>query len=519
VTYTAYLAALTAAAQASGNPVQQSAVKALNSLDTSLYGNGMVDTPSALLAALGITNSQGVVFGTSSDGMTFCQTPGTSTCFNGIITITNDPGTKLYYRTGTESRDAYDFYSIVEHETDEVLGTSSCVSTTGTSLNDGCPANTPGVNTPSAVDLFRYQSAGNLVLISPTPGAYFSYDGGQTNGAGTYKKVYNTLSNGDDYADFVSSNPCQTQQSIQDAEGCPGSDGGLDITNDGGAEINILNAVGYKVASQTTTPPPSTPSINNIQNAATFQTSQALAPSTYLAVFGANLSTDTKGRTWGAADFIENSGGTYNIPTSLDGTSVTVGGIPGYVYYVSATQLNIVTPSTIAPGNNIPVVVTVKSTTGTSSSSAFDINLTNIAPSFFAWYPGTSDNGKYLIAQHLDYSNVGKLGLFPNAAANFTTPAKPGETIQLYGTGFGPTSPPVAAGIETDKVYNLNPTPTATVNGMTAAVVFAGLIPPETQIYQIDVTIPANAPKGDLPLVVTVNGVESFAGLITVQGP
>jgi uncharacterized protein (TIGR03437 family) len=491
ITYSSYRAALTTASQ-SGNAIQISAVNELNSLDIPLYGNFMVAITSALgrsldLGSAGVTTSAG-----------FCASPGQGFCYDGIVTVTN--GTPLYYRTGTEAYDAYDFYSVVEHETDEILGTASCVATTGTSLANEC-----GSNVLSAVDLFRFQSAGNLVLSSTTPGAYFSYNGGQTNGAGKYQKVYNTLDNGDDYADFLSSTPlCQTQQSIQDAEGCPGFDAGLDITNDGGAEINILNAIGYKL------PPP--PSITNIQNAATFQTAQALAPGTYLAVFGSNLSTDATGRTWGAADFIQNSSGTYNIPVSLDGTSVTVGGVPGYVYYVSATQLNILTPSTVAPGNNIPVVVTVKGQPG----AAFSINLTSLAPSFFA-YP--EDNGIYLIAQHLDYTDVGRAGLIPNAPANFTTPAKPGETIQLYGTGFGPTSPPIAAGIETDKVYNLRPTPTATVNGTPAAVVFAGLIPPETRIYQVDVTIPPNAPNGDLPLVVTVNGVQSFSGLITVQGP
>ena len=203
------------------------------------------------------------------------------------------------------------------------------------------------------------------------------------------------------------------------------------------------------------------------------------------------------------------------MPASLDGTSVTVGGLPAYVYYVSSTQLNIITPSTAAPGNNIPVVVTVNG----QPSAAFNVSLQNLAPAFFAWYPGTSDNGKYLIAQHLNYTNVGKTGLFPTAPANFTTPAQPGETIQLYGTGFGPTSPPIASGIATDKVYTLSPTPTATVGGLSAVVTFAGLIPPLSQVYQVDVTIPKDAPNGDLSLVVTVNGVNSFSGLITVQAP
>jgi uncharacterized protein (TIGR03437 family) len=515
VTYSAFVAALTAASQASGNSVQQAAVKTLNSFDIALYGSGMVDTPSALLAALGIPNSQGVVFGTTAD-LKFCATPGSGTCYNGIITITNDPGTHLYFRSGTQSFDSYDFYAIAEHETDEILGTSSCISTGGSSLNNGCP----GTNTPAAVDLFRFQTAGTPVLMSTTPGAFFSFDG-QTNGAGKNAKVYNTLSNGDDYADFLSSNPCSKQQSIQDAAGCPGFDGNLDITNDGGAEINILNAIGYKLSAQASTP---APNISNVQNGASFQIASALAPGTFLAVYGSNLSTTpAAGRTWAAADFLQNADGTFKIPTNLDGTSVTVGGIPGYVYYVSPTQLNIITPSTIPPGSNVPVVVSVKG----QPSAAFNVNLTSLAPAFFAYYPGTANDGKYLIAQHLpSYTDVGKVGLYPTAPANFTTPAKPGETIQLYGTGFGPTTPPIPAGIETPNSPTYSVSATATLGDQPATVVFAGLTPTLSQIYQVDVTIPASATAGlasgatkDLPLVVTVNGVKSFSGLITVQAP
>ena len=77
-------------------------------------------------------------------------------------------------------------------------------------------------------------------------------------GIGGSAKFYNTLANGEDYADFVSSSPCQANQAVQDAEGSPGEDAGLNILNDGGAEINILNAVGYDVTSATATPEPST---------------------------------------------------------------------------------------------------------------------------------------------------------------------------------------------------------------------------------------------------------------------
>jgi uncharacterized protein (TIGR03437 family) len=255
------------------------------------------------------------------------------------------------------------------------------------------------------------------------------------------------------------------------------------------------------------------PAITNVQNAATFQTT--LGPTTYAAVFGSNLSTTSPGRAWGASDFTTNSNGTLNMPTSLDGTSVTVGGTPAYVNYISPGQLNIITPPGIAPGSNIPVVVTVNG----QPSTAFNITMQNLAPSFFEWQPDTADFGKYLIAQHSDFTNVGKVGLFPGTPTGFTTPAKPGETIILYGTGFGVTTPPIANGIETDKVYALSPIPTATFGGAPATVVFGGLIPPLSQVYQFNVTIPSNAPNGDSPLIVTVNGVPSFSGLITVQGP
>ncbi len=272
VTYDQYVAGLTS--NPSQSPVQVSALSALNTYDSAPYGSGNVEVTVALGTLLGFTDLTGI----QSDGSTACSI-GSAGCYNAYIVVTNDPSTPLYYDNlgGPEPADAYDYYGTVEHETDEVLGTSSCVGTNGINpaglvrgvvrtvynaarfaspdakLADGC-----GAGVPSAVDLFRYSGAGNLVLdssLSTKPGAYFSYDGGATNGAngiaGT-PKVYNTLANGDDYADFVSSSPdCGTDIAVQDAEGCPGEDKGLTILNDGGGEINILNAVGYVLANST----------------------------------------------------------------------------------------------------------------------------------------------------------------------------------------------------------------------------------------------------------------------------
>jgi hypothetical protein len=242
VTYDQYVAALNANTNKSA--IQKSALSALSTYDAGPYGGGNVEVTSALGTNLGFTGMTGIQVNSAA-----C-TPGTAGCYNVIVTVTNDPGTPLYYDNlgGTEPADAYDFYSVVAHESNEALGTSSCVATNsaGTALADGC-----GTGIPSAVDLFRYSSAGALVLdatLDAAPGQYFSYDGGNTNpgvGVGGSPLYYNTLANGDDYADYVSSDPCQANYAIQDAEGCPGFDHGRSILNDGGSEIKILSAVGY----------------------------------------------------------------------------------------------------------------------------------------------------------------------------------------------------------------------------------------------------------------------------------
>jgi hypothetical protein len=241
VSYSTYLSDLTATA--SGDTIDVDALAALNSLDTGIYGSGNVNITAALGTALGISGMIGVnIFGTTC----FQLGPG---CYDGVITVTTqanltsqEPGQTLWYRTGTQPADSYDFYSAVEHETDEILGTASCIDTQTTPLSDPCG---PGV--PSAVDLFRFSSAGSLVTtsaLSTTPGAYFSYNGGLTNGADG--AIYNTLDNGEDYADFM-----QTCQFVQDAAGCLGEN--FDINTDGpdgtpGPEVNILDAVGFNVA-------------------------------------------------------------------------------------------------------------------------------------------------------------------------------------------------------------------------------------------------------------------------------
>jgi hypothetical protein len=236
VTYSQYVNALAAQSGSGSGPVRTAALASLPTTEPSLYAGGDITLTSSLAQALGLGAVAGIP-GTSATGSN-C-TLGQSGCYNAVVILDNPTdlaastgGQGYYYRTGTFASNDYDFFSIVEHETDEVLGTASCIETQGT-LSNGC-----GGSSPSAADLYRYSANGTRSLLS-TNAAYFSFDGGKTNVA-----FYTHSANGEDFGDFDSS--IYSCAHVQDAEGCLGKS--LDITTDGGAEIQLLNAIGYDLA-------------------------------------------------------------------------------------------------------------------------------------------------------------------------------------------------------------------------------------------------------------------------------
>jgi uncharacterized protein (TIGR03437 family) len=503
VTYTKYATAVAAKATASGNPVLASAVASLTTYAKPIYGNGQVELTTALARSLGFTYASDGIVGTQADGNNYCTNPGATGCYDGIVTITNDPSANLYYRTGTENSRGYDFFGIVEHETDEILGTSSCISTNPPSLTNGC-AFSGQPATPAAADLFRYSAAGKLLSVftlSTAPGAYFSYDGGATNGANGV--FYNTLPNGDDYGDFISG--CPAVQHIQDATGCPGRDANIDITNDGGAEINILNAVGYTLAA---TSAPVLPVISASGVVAHGAKATTIEPGTFIDIYGTNLSPTA--RLWNPpVDFTNNL---TSFPTSLDGVSVTIDGKPAYVYYISSIQINVQAPDDTARG---PVNVTVTNPAGTSAPvTAF---LGDVGPTFFTQdgkYAAAeipSSTGYYLPNTPSSYDLLGPSGHFSFNAR----PARKGEVVELFAGGFGAGSTPVPAGqvygSATKTVYPVNVIIGGVSQTVDAYIVGAGL-------WQMNVTIPQNVGTGDLSLQAIVDGVTTPGGVfVTVQ--
>jgi len=121
----------------------------------------------------------------------------------------------------------WDFFSVAEHEIDEVLGTGSYLDCIGSNIDcSGHPVADPA-------DLFRYSSnsQGRSYTTAATL-AYFSYDKGKH-----LSPPYNQTGFGD-YGDWA--HDCTPgSYYVQDTANCPGELANL------GPEVPLLDAIGY----------------------------------------------------------------------------------------------------------------------------------------------------------------------------------------------------------------------------------------------------------------------------------
>jgi uncharacterized protein (TIGR03437 family) len=224
--------------------------------------------------------------------------------------------------------------------------------------------------------------------------------------------------------------------------------------------------------------------ITGVVNSGSF--AAGIAPATWVSIFGSNLAATTY--VWQASDFVNGA-----LPTTLQGVSVTIDGKPAYIEYVSPTQINVLAPTDTAIGS-----VAVQATLNQQTSNVVNAQLQQFAPAFFA---GT---GGIVAAEHSDYTLV-----------SAASPAKPGEVVLLFGTGFGLTNPAVSTGQLVTTPEPLANQVQISIGGATANVAYAGLIEPG--LYQFNVTIPS-ATSGSAAVLATINGLQSQSGVtIPVQ--
>jgi uncharacterized protein (TIGR03437 family) len=149
-------------------------------------------------------------------------------------------------------------------------------------------------------------------------------------------------------------------------------------------------------------------------------------------------------------------------------------------------------------------------TNGSASSEPVSAIVQALQPAFFQW-------GSYAVATRTDYSPAVKNGTI---LGQNTVPAKPGDTIILWGTGFGPTNPATLTGVVVPSgvTYNTASPVTVAIGGVGATALGAALTPGDVGLYQIAIQVPTGLANGDYPIVATISGAQSPSSvLITIQ--
>ncbi|MFN7920116.1 MAG: hypothetical protein U0Q16_08470 [Bryobacteraceae bacterium] len=241
-----------------------------------------------------------------------------------------------------------------------------------------------------------------------------------------------------------------------------------------------------------------------VVSSAAFGGFAAVAPGSWIEIYGSGLATTT--REWSGADF-----NGLNAPSTLDGTTVRVGGQGAFVRYVSPEQVNVQVPSNISTGSQS---LTVSTAVGTSAS--YPITVTAAQPGLLA-PPSFLIGGRQLVvALFTDgVTYVLPPGAIPGVPARR---ARPGEVITLYGVGFGAVTPAIAAGQVVKQANSLALPFQLSIGGARAATSYAGLAPDAIGLYQFNVTVPQVEAGDAVPVTFTLGGTAGTQTLYLAVG-
>jgi uncharacterized protein (TIGR03437 family) len=254
--------------------------------------------------------------------------------------------------------------------------------------------------------------------------------------------------------------------------------------------------------------PTNVPAITEVKSLADFGGLSNFASGSWLEIKGSNFASSSS-TIWAGADF-----NGVNAPTSLVGVSAAINGNPAYVYFVGkdATgkdQIDVEAPADAKTGS---VQIVLKACSG--SSSAFTVQKTDLAPGLLAPASFLIGGTQYLVAQHQDLTYVGRDKLITGVPFS---PAKPGESLTIYGVGFGDVKKSDGSGIPPGVIVtdaNALANPITFSFGSTAATLqYKGLAPNLIGLYQFNVVVP-DVPDGDVPINVTLNGNKLSQSLV-----
>ena len=213
-----------------------------------------------------------------------------------------------------------------------------------------------------------------------------------------------------------------------------------------------------------------------------YQGGQGLAPGSYISIFGSDLADTT---------LVES---TQSLPLSLGEVSVSFEGggtsLPGHFHFISPGQINVQIPWEFQGQSSVQMKVTLCCYLW---GALYTVPLATYSPGIFAVTDGVN-----------------------NAVISASNPAKRGGSIVIYANGLGPVDAPQSSGdpaSSSDLVYT-DATPTVTIGGSPAPPFFSGLTPGIVALYQVNVSVPADAPTGTQPLKLSIGGQDATVNVV-----
>lgn len=226
---------------------------------------------------------------------------------------------------------------------------------------------------------------------------------------------------------------------------------------------------------------------DSLTDAASFQFGVPVAPGTLVSLFGANLNA---GNAFPSA---------LPLPSKLDDVEVRLNDMPIPLLFAGPAQVNAQIPYSLEP--DIEYQLEIRR--GSAIVTPQPVVIAQARPGVFT----------------VDQSGQGQGHIYRALAdgsqrlADAAGPATAGDVLVIYCNGLGLTNPPVTAGAAapvSPLAVTANPV-TVTIGDRSATILFAGLAPGFTGLYQVNVQVPTGiAVGGAVPVILTVAGQSSI---------
>jgi len=253
--------------------------------------------------------------------------------------------------------------------------------------------------------------------------------------------------------------------------------------------IIVMTTSGFTVLSGNYDQAVAPPAISSIVNAA--DGTKPVAPGGLVSIYGSNL----------AATNVATS--QLPLSTALGQSCLAINGILAPLLFVSGGQINAQLPSRV----NGSATLTIHTPGGVSDNYNFSVSST--APGVFQTGAAGTQNSLATIVRADN-----------NQLVTPTNPIHTDDTIVIYLTGLGATSPAVEDGMAapSSPLASALSMPTVSLGGKGLNVLYAGLVPGYVGVYQINATVPFGVPQGlDIPLVISQAGSSTSLSVRVVK--